>query len=596
MRFVSLAVLAITLTVVGCGPSEEPCERCGGDACVELQTDAVHCGACDSACQTGQLCTAGQCFTPECSAGATRACYRGAAGTQGVGRCQAGLNTCQANGTWGTACQGEVTPAASETCGNSVDDDCDGTGDPDLQTDVANCGSCGRACDADHVCTEGSCVPEVPPECADGETRGCYSGPQGTSGVGTCAAGTQTCQASGTWGSCEGEVLPTLDVCGNGQDEDCNGNPDDSLDVDGDGFTRCDGDCCDSAEDGCLQPTEVGPGAFEVLANGVDDNCDGATDTAPTACDVGLSTEANNPVDAAMALGLCQQTPGSGWGLVSAQWLKVDGTGSPAAEQRAARPQLGAVTAREGSALLVLSTAHAAGTADTNPVFSSFESTNNGTSSGFPSDWVLANGGTRPTAPGCAALGGTTALDPVMLRLSVKVPQNARSFQLSSYFLSAEFPEWTCSAYSDQFLVLLTSIFNGTPANPSDKNLATYTTPGNQRFPVGTNLATLDTGLFTACKNGPIGCSSSNPDSITTCTGSEDLVGTGLEGVTNVCETGDQVGGGTGWLTVRGNVVPGETITLRFALWDTGDANFDSMVLLDQFQWSTEPTTPGTSL
>lgn len=562
---------------------------------MELQTDTAHCGACGTVCQTGQQCTGGQCLTPECTAGATRACYSGPASTQGVGRCQAGTNTCQTDGTWGSACQGEITPAASESCGNSVDDDCDGTGDPDLQTDPENCGSCGRACEVDHLCTAGSCVLEVPPECGAGESRSCYSGPEGTSGVGLCSAGTQTCDSDGTWGGCQGEVVPTVDACGNGLDEDCNGNPDDSLDVDGDGYARCDGDCCDSAEDGCPQPLEVGPGAFEVPGNGVDDNCDGETDTAPVACDVGLDTQANNAADAAKALGVCQQTPGSGWGLVNAQWVKVDGTGTPAAEQRAVRPQLGAVTAREGGALLVLSTAHAAGTADLNPGFSSFESTNNTTSSGFPSDWLLANGGTRPRAPGCPALGGSTALDPVMLQLTVKVPQNARSFQVSSYFLSAEFPEWTCSAFNDPFLVLLTSAFEGTPANPADRNLANYTAPGDQRFPVGTNLATLDTGYFTACKNGPIGCTSLMPESITTCTGTADLVGTGLEAVTDVCETGDQVGGGTGWLTVRGNVVPGETITLRFALWDTADPNFDSMVLLDQLQWSTAPTTPGTS-
>lgn len=30
-------------------------------------------------------------------------------------------------------------------------------------------------------------------------------------------------------------------------------------------------------------------------------------------------------------------------------------------------------------------------------------------------------------------------------------------------------------------------------------------------------------------------------------------------------------------------------IKLRFAIWDSGDANLDSTVLLDDFSWSAEP-------
>jgi hypothetical protein len=36
------------------------------------------------------------------------------------------------------------------------------------------------------------------------------------------------------------------------------------------------------------------------------------------------------------------------------------------------------------------------------------------------------------------------------------------------------------------------------------------------------------------------------------------------------------VSGGTDWLDLRGNVVPGEIITLRFAIWDTFDGLVDS--------------------
>ena len=43
---------------------------------------------------------------------------------------------------------------------------------------------------------------------------------------------------------------------------------------------------------------------------------------------------------------------------------------------------------------------------------------------------------------------------------------------------------------------------------------------------------------------------------------------------------------GTKWLTTRAPVRPGEEIELVFALFDLSDPNFDSMVILDDFQWT----------
>lgn len=57
--------------------------------------------------------------------------------------------------------------------------------------------------------------------CTPGETELCYSGPQGTEGVGVCAAGQRTCKPEGTFGPCEGEILPALEVCGDGLDNEC---------------------------------------------------------------------------------------------------------------------------------------------------------------------------------------------------------------------------------------------------------------------------------------------------------------------------------------------------------------------------------------
>ena len=56
-------------------------------------------------------------------------------------------------------------------------------------------------------------------------------------------------------------------------------------------------------------------------------------------------------------------------------------------------------------------------------------------------------------------------------------------------------------------------------------------------------------------------------------------------GIGELVGTGFERHAATGWLQTRSNVVAGEEITLRFAIWDTGDEVLDSTVLLDNFRW-----------
>lgn len=95
-------------------------------------------------------------------------------------------------------------------------------------------------------------------DCRDGETRACYSGRAGTEGVGTCAAGVETCSAGAWSGVCVGDVIPFVEHC-DGRDEDCNGVVDDTDEAgqactggDGcDGETACVGDLLT-----CLAPAK----------------------------------------------------------------------------------------------------------------------------------------------------------------------------------------------------------------------------------------------------------------------------------------------------------------------------------------------------
>lgn len=69
--------------------------------------------------------TGGSGGSPSCVAGAEQPCYGGPPGTAGHGICKAGMQTCAADGTGFTDCQGEVLPQA-EDCATPEDDDCDG--------------------------------------------------------------------------------------------------------------------------------------------------------------------------------------------------------------------------------------------------------------------------------------------------------------------------------------------------------------------------------------------------------------------------------------------------------------------------------------
>ena len=381
----------------------------------------------------------------------------------------------------------------------------------------------------------------------------------------------------------------------------------DCVDEDGDGWTTCDGDCCDNTTQ-CANPALVNPGAYEVPGDGVDNDCDGNIDNAVASCDSMVGGNSTSGFDYAAAIDICPSTtlqgaalmsdPQRHWGLIDAQLTLADGTSMPNKKSLTILPKYGTgMPPHNGAKLMLISTGNAAGEGD--PNYDSTLDGSMGTSSGFPADFLAANGGKLPNAPGCPAHDGNTANDPVMLTLKIRVPTNAASFSMDVNFFSSEFPKWTCSAYNDFFVVLLDSSFSGTPANPPDKNLAFYTDPSMKKYPVGVNLAAGNTGLFTECVNGTTGCESvldgGVKGTISTCTSTAELAGTGLEQKAPLeCDQNSLMGGGTGWLTTSGNVQPGEIMTLRIAIWDTSDDALDSMAVIDNFKWSAEASMPGT--
>jgi hypothetical protein len=203
----------------GCGQCVRECaalESCGNDVdddCNGAVDDGCAARVCaESAhCPTGQQCAGGYCHPCEVS---PQSCTNLGGPCPGGGRCQtvgAGCGLCT------------VDCAGIETCGNDVDDDCDGLVDDGCAA-LACAGS--SQCAPGHACHEGYCL-----WCLD-RADGCLA-PGGTCltpGATPAAAPIQgTCVAHGRGcGICLAECHPE-ESCGNDVDDDCNGQIDDGC-------------------------------------------------------------------------------------------------------------------------------------------------------------------------------------------------------------------------------------------------------------------------------------------------------------------------------------------------------------------------------
>tara|TARA_B100000609_G_scaffold197147_1_gene194000 strand:+ start:245 stop:3760 length:3516 start_codon:yes stop_codon:yes gene_type:complete len=238
----------------------------------------------------------------------TKACYTGPAGTQDVGECKAGTQTCK-EGAWQT-CVGAVTPKSKEDC-NGKDDNCDGQIDEKCPCTVGQTQACGsdtgeckrgtQTCEAGTPPAWGICEGNTAPSAelcngkdddCDGQVdenvkQACYTGPANTRGKGICQDGTQLCQA-GKWSACQGSILPQSAETCDGKDEDCDGMVDEGITKScytGPANTRNKGICAAGTQQ-CAAGKwlacqgEVKPSVE--LCNGKDDDCNGQVDDSVT--------------------------------------------------------------------------------------------------------------------------------------------------------------------------------------------------------------------------------------------------------------------------------------------------------------------------
>jgi streptogramin lyase len=113
--------------------------------------------------------------------------------------------------------------------GCAMGPDCDDT-DPALNEHCPDAGSGGPDCTLQPL-AEGC-------PCLRGDRQSCYEAAVETQDVAACVGGTVVC-LDGAWSQCDGELLPSLEVC-NGLDDDCDGFVDEGVQSPCGG---CDPDC-----------------------------------------------------------------------------------------------------------------------------------------------------------------------------------------------------------------------------------------------------------------------------------------------------------------------------------------------------------------
>jgi hypothetical protein len=263
----------------------------------------------------------------KCGSATSQACSAHP-GNDGYGPCTAGKQSCviaadKTSSTWG-ACSGAVGPAAADTCVKGDDSNCNGAANEgcacvstDAPRSCAAAGALGNCAAGTQTCSTagqwGACSvqPASADSCAvkgdDATCNGkanegcpCVSGDTescGPAAVGICKPGTATC-TNGVWGACVGAVNKGTRDCTSSSDNDCDGLPDNTIDLvctcasggtqpcgahpgnDGNGPCKAGSQTCVVAADKTSSTWgvcsgSVGPAKSDTCVQGNDNNCSG---------------------------------------------------------------------------------------------------------------------------------------------------------------------------------------------------------------------------------------------------------------------------------------------------------------------------------
>lgn len=326
----------------------------------------------------------------------------------------------------------------------------------------------------------------------------------------------------------------------------CDGDHE-NVDADGDGYTGAQGDCNDCTN-------LMNPAARDYPGNGVDEDCNGAADDGDSSCDDDLAMDSADPMDAVRAIGLCREQLGASWGVKSAAYVASDGSPLSDPLGHGLVPSFGdAVHPQEGKRMLVLSSGAARRPSDAD--YKDVAGYDKGYTSAAPA-------GYPKEAPACPGIVSGEPHDAAGLEVVLQTPSNAKSMGFKLDFYTYEYPDYICSKYNDYFVALV---------SPPPPNLP----DGNVSFDKQGNTISANAGFLEVCSPQQAG-----GKTFACAKGTSQLGGTGFEGHA-----------ATGWLKTSVAVTePGKDVTVRFAVWDSGDGVLDSTVLVDDFQFEIADT------
>jgi len=177
-------------------------------------------------------------------------------------------------------------------------------------------------------------------------------------------------------------------------------------------------------------------------------------------------------------------------------------------------------------------------------------------------------------SPACPGVITGQPHDGIGLEATVRTPSNAHGISFDFNFYTYEWPDFVCSQFNDFFVAMLSPI----PANQPDGNIS-FDSQGN---PVSVNNAFLE---VCGCPENPPQPCYAGGKSFTCALGNSELIGTGF-GFDWSADHSEH--GATSWLTTNSPVEPNSEITIRWAIYDSGDGVLDSTTLIDNWRWIAE--------
>lgn len=155
-RAVPLMLFLGLLTSAACPTREVVCstgQTRAGEKCVDLASDAKHCGAIDNACADFEACSGGECVVACTARGAASCgstCVSFASDPSNCGAC--GKSCAEGKLCEAGQCVATCEKPGSTACGQSC---------ADLKVDPAHCGACGNKCAPGLSCSDGVCTHDL---------------------------------------------------------------------------------------------------------------------------------------------------------------------------------------------------------------------------------------------------------------------------------------------------------------------------------------------------------------------------------------------------------------------------------------------------